>query len=325
MGHPWGRKSSEREVKWTPLGITVLVSLQPSIVVCVNYLLQSAFSSVFRWVTSKFQAAKWPSCSKEQGCFPESCEITWFVTRITQTLFLRVIFHSSCLPDNINSDKCVELCSANLEKMRKAVLLSNKNLLTEIWLHWVPYYTVKASGWSYISFLKSEISKCMWFEHPPVIHWTGWNNYLTTTKTWYVYFKCFLGWEIIPGGFLFPLSEEISDQLMKNRACGRQRRNNHSQLLPAPGLMKGPVSEWRDVLSPSYRLWWIPYHLTLHPLSPKRWIRLRLRRGQDKLLFLIVLYSQVIKFKNVSKIPIHQFWPSNEQEWEVLHCQFSQK
>ena len=114
--------------------------------ICVNCLIQSAFSSAFRWVNSKLQAAKWPSSSKEHWCFPESCEITWFVSTITQTIFLRVIFHSSFLPDNINSDKCVELCRANLEKMRKAILLLNKNPLTEIRLHWVPYYTVKASG-----------------------------------------------------------------------------------------------------------------------------------------------------------------------------------
>lgn len=107
----------------------------------------------------------------------------------------------------------------------------------------------------------------MWFEHPSIIHWTGWDSYLTTGKNMICTFQMLHRVRNNSWWFLFSLSEDISDQLMKNRVCREDRRR--TQLLAAPGLMKEPISEWRDLLSPSYRWWWIPHHLTLHPLSPK--------------------------------------------------------
>lgn len=87
-------------------------------VILVSHLIQAAFNSIFRWVTSKLQTAKWPTCIREQWSSPKSCEIRWFVSRITQILFLEVIlsFCFSCLPDNFNSDNYMELYGTNLGK-----------------------------------------------------------------------------------------------------------------------------------------------------------------------------------------------------------------
>lgn len=114
-------------------------------VIGVNYLIQSAFSSGFQ--VSHLQTSSCKMVQLQQGAVMLP-RILWnnmiceqnYPDNISQGYFSLFTF----LPDNVNSGDCVEFCSANLEKMRKAVLFLNKNPLTEIWLHWVPYYTVES-------------------------------------------------------------------------------------------------------------------------------------------------------------------------------------